>query len=41
MLFVYAFFALVVFCCFKVAFETGNFMAVLIGLGVVAGLLKK
>lgn len=41
MIFLYAFMALVVFCCFKVAVETGNFVAVLIGLGVVAGLLKK
>jgi hypothetical protein len=41
MLFLYAFLALVVFCCLKVTIETGNFMGVLIGLAVVAGLLKK
>jgi len=41
MFFFYAFFALLVFYCFKVSAETGNFMGVLIGLAVVAGLLKK
>lgn len=39
-IFFFAFMALVVFSCVKVAIETGNPMAFLIGLAVVAGIFQ-
>jgi hypothetical protein len=39
-IFFYGFMALVVFSCVKVGIETGNFMGFLLGLAVVAGLVK-
>lgn len=36
----YGFILLLVFSCFKVAFESGNPMGILFGLAVIAGVIK-